>query len=572
MTSIQIDMFEVQLGAALMLQFQLQNGDVVRVLADAGVNKSSGYSSEHVYNKLFENNGNPTSVWTDFSSKKPKLDLIVGTHYDEDHLNGLIPIIENNNLDIDEIWLPPVQDDDEKVNADSVSSGELNLVQRIMADDSGKVLKHYLSRRLDLIEKLEKIYETALEQFEQKDNSRHEHLQELKKTRQNRTNYFREKPLGDSNNIIEFFEAQLSYANKVLDQQSFDHAMKCQEDENQAFCDEIEILKYQRLNFPWFERIGLWEHDLFVKSILLGQWKNESTFRSCHIALETIRKSAAKEAINATNLCKVVDAIKYRRSKDCNTRIVSEAISQGIPRYFRWNGVKFQEANKHNPSELGFHLMGPSHELVAQLHDKIPIGTYLLAYCNADLKSGSVTPSNRLSYVMRFHLNDQAILITGDAGFSDFAPPKPKFAPPKTKNYYPDLQKLLTPLHVVQIAHHGGNNHRFYQALDAAGMPSQKDWSFLLLSHAFNDASRPRVEFSRFVAQFRNNKNDNVSVLFTSQPLKDKVESILELIHPVVPTTNQSANTGDVRLTYPAVSDPGRGGTLWKVEKHCIQV
>lgn len=61
---IQVDMFEVLLGAAMLLQFQLQGGKVVRVIVDAGV------TPKHVA-------------------------LMVGTHYDEDHLTGLVPIVED---------------------------------------------------------------------------------------------------------------------------------------------------------------------------------------------------------------------------------------------------------------------------------------------------------------------------------------------------------------------------------------------------------------------------------------------------------------------------------------------
>jgi hypothetical protein len=35
--SIQVDMFEVQLGAGLLLQFRRPDGRLIRVLADAGV-------------------------------------------------------------------------------------------------------------------------------------------------------------------------------------------------------------------------------------------------------------------------------------------------------------------------------------------------------------------------------------------------------------------------------------------------------------------------------------------------------------------------------------------------------
>lgn len=125
MRTIQVDMFEVQLGAALLLQFQLEKGQVVRVLADAGVDKSSGYPIEHVFNKLFDAGGTPSSVWSDFNDSKPKLDLIIGTHYDADHLRGLIPIIKKLDLEIDEIWLPPVQDDEGVVRCLMLSTGSV---------------------------------------------------------------------------------------------------------------------------------------------------------------------------------------------------------------------------------------------------------------------------------------------------------------------------------------------------------------------------------------------------------------------------------------------------------------
>lgn len=309
--------------------------------------------------------------------------------------------------------------------------------------------------------------------------------------------------------------------------------------------------------------LGRTRYEMMSLDALYPRWHINAVLRSDHLALENIRKSAANEAINATNLADVVKAIKRRHDAGgSHIRVVSEAIPQGAPRYFRWNGTQFQEANPSAKGELGFHLMGPSQELIAELHDKLPIGTYMLAYRTEGLMSGTVTPSNRLSYVMRFHLQEQAILVTGDAGFSDFAPAR-------SKNYYPELLALLKPLHVVQVAHHGGMNHRFYEALKVGGLPSQTDWSFLMLSHATNDATRPRAEFSRFVALFRNDGRNDVSVLFTSKPTADKVNTILGLIHPVV--GQPPADCGDVRLSFPHGHDAERAATQWRVQQHCVQ-
>lgn len=569
MGRIQVDMFEVQLGAALFLQFQLESGQVVRVLADAGVDKSSDYPINHVFNKLFDAAGTPTSVWSDFSERKPKLDLIVGTHYDADHLRGLVPIIDKLDLEIDEIWLPPIQDDEGVVSTGSVSGGNSSLVKRLMAEDGETVLARYLSKRLERIADVDRVYEIGLPE------NRQEHYSQLMgrviddyEELRGRSEPLKREQEATPEQVARYFELQRSAAVRALDQLDDGHAYDDQEEQDQRFVDAVAQLKYY--GNGWFSErmhvLGRAWHGIVAFDALSPPWHNDAILRSDRLALETIRKSAANEAINATNLAEIVNAIKRRHAAGgSHIRVVSEAIAQGAPRYFRWNGTGFQEANPNARGELGFHLMGPSHELIAQLHEKLPIGTYMLAYRTEGLMSGTVTPSNRLSYVMRFHLQEQAILVTGDAGFTDFAPAR-------SKNYYPELLALLKPLHVVQVAHHGGMNHRFYEALKAGDLPSQNDWSFLMLSHATNDTTRPRAEFSRFVALFRNDQRNDVSVLFTSQPTRDKVDTILDLIHPVVPGGTTRAESGDVRLSFPLAPDSERAGTQWRVQQHCVQV
>lgn len=569
MKNIQVDMFEVQLGAALLLQFRLTNGQVVRVLADAGVDKSSGYKVEHVYNKLFRSDGEPTDVWTDFSDSKPKLDLIIGTHYDADHLRGLAPIIENTSLDIGEIWLPPVQDDAGKVSTGSVAGGDASLVKRLMADGGNEVLHRYLSKRVERINDVDRVYgidANALGNNPRESDARHDGSPE-------RMKQFQEERF-DAHNIVasqpsatpDFFEGHLDRACSLLGEDG-GHAHEYEFEDDRTFVEAVDALK-DRAVHHWMtgDLFGLSNYDDSVMRPSARGWLSSATLHSDQLALENIRKSAANEAINATSLAEVVAAVKRRHATGgSRIRIRSEGIPQGSPRYFHWNGQRFQEANAQAPAELGFHVLGPSHELVAQLHEQLPIGTYLLAYRTEGLASGTVTPSNRLSYVVRFHLQEQNILVSGDAGFSDFAPTR-------STQYFPALLALLKPLHVVQVAHHGGLNHRFYQALDSADMPGQTDWSFLLLSHAVNDKTRPRAEFSRFVAQFRQDARNDVSALFTSHPMPDKVDTIDDLIHPVVPAGNASADRGDVRLSFPHQGDAARGGTRWQVSKHAIQV
>jgi glyoxylase-like metal-dependent hydrolase (beta-lactamase superfamily II) len=91
---IQVDVFEVQLGAAVLLQFRSGDSDVVRVLADGGV-RAAGYAVDHVHAKLY-------ATFAKLRADQKRIDLVIGTHCDEDHLRGLVPVINDSKIDIGE--------------------------------------------------------------------------------------------------------------------------------------------------------------------------------------------------------------------------------------------------------------------------------------------------------------------------------------------------------------------------------------------------------------------------------------------------------------------------------------
>ena len=59
----------------------------------------------------------------------------------------------------------------------------------------------------------------------------------------------------------------------------------------------------------------------------------------------------------------------------------------------------------------------------------------------------------------------------------------------------------LKPLHVMQVAHHGGNNADFYRLLEAADYQGQTAPSFLLLSHALHDKNVRPTSYARHSAE-----------------------------------------------------------------------
>jgi hypothetical protein len=265
------------------------------------------------------------------------------------------------------------------------------------------------------------------------------------------------------------------------------------------------------------------------------------------LSLAFIRKSTAKDAITASSLYKVVAALRARRIP-----IHCRIIDDGSPRRFVWRRDARRFVDGSNLSgQPDIVLLGPSRGLVKKHWDRLPIGDYARVMYSMLLPSKSITPSNQLSYVARVGFADQGILISGDAGCTDFAPRS-------RAKFYQALLDALLPLHVIQVAHHGGRNAQFYNVLLSAKFGTQTASSSLLLSHATNDRSRPSDLFARFVAAVRKDA-DNVQILFTGRPrdafVKDYRSLIVKAVGPPKPA-------GDIRL--------GFDGSRWVVKKHAI--
>lgn len=106
------------------------------MLADAGV-RASGYSPDHVRRKL-------SSAFEEFGDSEARLDLVIGTHYDADHLDGLVPIINDDNIKITEVWLPPVANDSERHGFDEPVAENHLLARQFYSDTNRGILGRYL--------------------------------------------------------------------------------------------------------------------------------------------------------------------------------------------------------------------------------------------------------------------------------------------------------------------------------------------------------------------------------------------------------------------------------------------
>lgn len=517
MTDIQLDMFEVQLGAAILLSFGI-DGRKVRVLADAGV-KASSYAADHVLQKLNQI----------FGDGPRRIDLIIGTHYDEDHLVGLVPIIKDETISIGEAWMPPVADDIANSPVDQPVAASQLLAHKFKGESGRAALAEYLdAKRRDIT-----VVTNIAEDLANRDLDRSEFNLQGK--------YFRVAP--DAVNM----PGDLSVFRQVLGEDDCDHGVEQELEPDPLVEDLIATVRRSGLGNRWYFS----EYGSTKDLVAHAKWLNtdQPNVEAAQLAsLVSVRKGLAKDAINAKALHDVVQALDAR-----SIPIRTEIIEDGVPRTYRWSATDDRFVLAKAPVDgLRFTLLGPSKSLVKKHRDRLPVveASKIALLFRGEIRS--ITPSNQLSYIGCFGFLEQGILVSGDAGCVDFKSGR--------DSYHQPLLDAMTPLHVIQVAHHGGNNAHFYRALDAAKYPEQDAQSYLLLSHAFHDKTRPSDVFHDFLLMTLG-KGDDVKLLFTSEPTRDKVVDYLNAIQPTVGTAGL---TGDIRLEFAS-------GT-WNVTKHAVAV
>lgn len=507
---IQVDMFDVQLGAALLLQFKV-GGKVVRVLADAGTSMS-GYGKNHVLEKLRK------VLPIDESKPPPRIDLLIGTHYDTDHLNRMVPIIEN--YEIGEAWLPPVANDTEPPAADWKQPRDNNLLGVQFAGEGGnEKFAQYLKRKAGMIE-------TVAGVRGQVGEAEPDDLVFRKRA------LYRAPDLPASLPDEEFFERARASATAVIGK-SGDHASK-------------DVRPLMPLSKILGDRLGF---NAYRKS---REPLGDHQVRS----LAYIERSTAEDALTAKSLKEVVDALVARQVP---TRY--EYVQDGRPAYFAWNARqrRFRSVVGPRNNQLSITLLGPSRGLVAKYWERLPVGDYVQFALASRLPVEGITPQNELSYAMVFRHREQGLLVSGDTGFVDFAPLD---EPERDAEFHPAMIEALSiELPVVQVAHHGGHNRYFYHALQAADYPVGKSMNYLLLSHEVNGKSRPSKVFAEFMMQL-GGKASKVRLLFTSRPRAAAVRDYSDRIGAVVPK-GSGMDRGDIRLVY--------AGNKWTIRKHAIE-
>ncbi len=530
MRRIQVDMFEVQLGAALLLQFLADDGDPVRVLADAGL-KASGYPVDHVHRKL-------PAAFASFGSDHRRLDLVIATHYDEDHLIGLVPVIADESIEIGEAWLPPVADETRPPPTDDAPAPGDLLVTALAGPDAAARLAEYLQAKHALCQRsaaLERAADAVRADRPRAVRPEAALLAAVPRATTPAAAGWRRVFAAHAE------DAAVTLGPLLEDPSHAGVVYECQEAPDPGHVPGAAVGAAGGRAGPDVASGGV---DGMAQA-----WRGDPGRASADAtALATIRAAAARDAINALALADVVAALVAR-----GIPIVCPSIPDGRPQRYRWHEHhrRFVEDPSDSDDGLRLALLGPSQGLIRRHWNRLPLGAYVAGAREARIPILSITPSNQLSLVTRFAMDGQGILVTGDSGFVDFAAEQGR--------YHPQLLAALLPLQVVQVAHHAGNNAHFYRALLAAGYAEQLDGSLLLVSHATRDRHRPSPAFAQFVGACAAGPT-RPRVLFTSKPSAAKVRAFRETIHPVV---GGSHLVGDVRL----VCDDG----TWTVLHHAIR-
>lgn len=519
--SIKITMYSVGLGAAMLLEFR-RSDRTVRVLTDGGDAGAGIRVADEVAAAL-------GPVGGAVGPAQP-LDLVIGTHYDEDHLDGLTELVGRGvTIPVREIWLPPVADDTLSGSGPTDVTGrapkdEDTLATRFAAEGGREAFGTYLRDKaatLDHLDEFEQIFELSSGTDEPDADS----FRDLRG---------RDEALG-----LTRFRRVRGAARRRLAVSGVEHLSGGDVLETGALATHARYVRH------------LSRRDVGPMERLRFATRGPAEGPLLEMAVASIRNAVCTDAINAGALIRLVEALRARPG----IRRRQIWCEEGQPIEFGFDGAsgRFDRRSVRGPGPR-LTLLGPTERLVAERRDILPVGILAMTRLHPYERLKDLTDSNQLSYVVRFDHDEQGVLITGDTGFDGFA-----VGSDSVRRYYPHMVHHLRDLSVIQVPHHGGICRHFYRVLDDAGFPQRSKPVYLLLSHEQGSAHRPGDQFMNYAASL--GTGHPARLLFTAMPRADKANELRNLAESA--TIAPGALFGDAVLEFEST---------WRVVLHSVQL
>lgn len=523
---IDVTMYDVGLGSALLLTFVGERGRV-HVLADGGDERAG----PRIEDKLHR--------WLSVGSRRPQIDLVIGTHYDADHLDGITSILKAGRIDIGQLWLPPVADDESGAEYGRLAGDENLLANRFRGADGDQVFQRYVGakelRRRTLREidaALERLLEDADGPDDRSDEASDNAYADLESADR----------LVDEWRLR--FEEEVKHAYSIVGRRGCEHVP-----------DADLVREGGRFGYVLAHLARVVERGRISPDSELRDWirsrydwpaDDACAMRAARAELAHMRIANAKDGINASALKRLVDALP----DPCGILVECHRCSDHAPRKFTWTGSIFAPGTS---GEVNATVLSPTDRLIAHRRDRIPTGVVAFRAKSWDRLEG-LSDSNQLSYVVRFDAGGQGLLVTGDSGFDGFA-----VGSDSVSTYEPALTDELKGLSVIQAPHHGGISRHFYRAIESAGFAGETTKAYLLLSHEADSPHRPSMALADYLSRLPGERP--LELLFTNEAKPGRVRGYGGRFARDVDTGG--GEDGDVRLHF--------DGTEWTVGRHKIR-
>lgn len=523
---IDVTMYDVGLGSALLLTFAGDRGPV-HVLADGG----DARAGPGVEDKLHR--------WLSPPSGRAKINLVIGTHYDADHLDGITSILKAGRIDIGQLWLPPVADDESGAEFGRLAGEESLLANRFRGANGDQAFFRYIGakerRRATL-----RTVDAALERLSRNAEGPDDRPDEASDIAQ-------ENP-GSADRPVDAwrscFEKEVEHAYLIVGRRGCEHVP------NADVVREGTRFGYDLARLAEMVERGQISPGSDVRGWIGSRYDwpagAAGATQAARAELAHMRIANAKDGINASALKRLVDALP----DPCGILVECHRCADHVPRTFAWNGRLFAPGGS---GEVIATVLSPTDRLIADRRDRIPTGVVSFRAKRWD-RLEDLSDSNQLSYVVRFDAGGQGLLVTGDSGFDGFAVGSDRVA-----TYEAALTDKLKGLSVIQAPHHGGISRHFYRAIENAGFAAETHMAYLLLSHEADSVHRPSMALADYLSVLPVERP--LELLFTNEAKPERVRGYRGRFAPDVDLGG--GEDGDVHLRF--------DGTEWTIVRHKIR-